>query len=163
VLEQRGWLHRGGGAKSVIDEPGSTTSGDTDDPPSGLKHGGGHRHRVSIEIPGCTTAVTAVLLHDAEREQARKQMVTAAAQSARHRERTDCELPVIRLAREAGNEPGHAVGQRAAIAALATLRPNACPVSRSSTVSRSPRATKRLSPSASPKSTVHVVNGLSGV
>ncbi|GAA4358822.1 nitroreductase/quinone reductase family protein [Angustibacter luteus] len=54
-------------------------------------------HRVQIEVPGRTVPVTAEQLHGAERDQAWQQIVTASAQFAKYQEKTDRELPVIRL------------------------------------------------------------------
>jgi len=58
--------------------------------------------QVSVEVPGGTVAVTAEQLHGAEREKAWKQIVTASAQFAKYQEKTDRELPVIRLAKKSG-------------------------------------------------------------
>lgn len=58
--------------------------------------------RVSVEIPGGTVAVTAEQLHGAERAAAWNQIVTASAQFAKYQQKTDRELPVIRLMRKSG-------------------------------------------------------------
>lgn len=58
--------------------------------------------RVSVEIPGGTVAVTAEQLHGAEREKAWNQIVAASAQFAKYQEKTDRELPVIRLSKKPG-------------------------------------------------------------
>lgn len=58
--------------------------------------------RVQIEIPGRTVAVTAEQLHGAEREEAWKQITTASDQFRKYQEKTDRELPVIRLTPKAG-------------------------------------------------------------
>ena len=58
--------------------------------------------RVSVEVPGGPVAVTAEQLHGAEREKAWSQIVAASAQFAKYQEKTDRELPVIRLARKSG-------------------------------------------------------------
>ena len=58
--------------------------------------------RVSVQIPGGTVAVTAEQLHGAEREKAWNQIVAASAQFAKYQEKTDRELPVIRLAKKSG-------------------------------------------------------------
>jgi deazaflavin-dependent oxidoreductase (nitroreductase family) len=56
-----------------------------------------HPDRVSIEIPGGAVAVRAEQLHGAEREEAWKQIVATTAQFGKYQEKTDRELPVIRL------------------------------------------------------------------
>ena len=61
-----------------------------------------HPDRVSVQIPEGTVAVTAEQLPCAEREKAWNQIVTASPQVAKYQERTDRELPVIRLARKSG-------------------------------------------------------------
>ena len=52
---------------------------------------------VRIEMPGRTVAVTAEQLHGTEREEAWKQITTASPQFGKYQEKTDRELPVIRL------------------------------------------------------------------
>ena len=47
-------------------------------------------------------AVTAEQLHGAEREKAWTQIVTASPQFAKYQQKTDRELPVIRLAKKSG-------------------------------------------------------------
>ena len=61
-----------------------------------------HPDRVSVQIPGGTVTVTAEQLHGAEREKAWNQIVTASAQFAKYQQKTDRELPVIRLAKKSG-------------------------------------------------------------
>ncbi|MBK8469511.1 MAG: nitroreductase family deazaflavin-dependent oxidoreductase [Actinomycetales bacterium] len=61
-----------------------------------------HPDRVSIEVPGGSVAVTAEQLHGAEREKAWSQIVAASAQFAKYQEKTDRQLPVIRLSRISG-------------------------------------------------------------
>ncbi len=58
--------------------------------------------QVSVQIPEGTVAVTAEQLHGAEREKAWNSIVAASPQFGRYQEKTDRELPVIRLARKAG-------------------------------------------------------------
>ena len=62
--------------------------------------------QVSIEIPGGTVAVTAEQLHGAEREKAWNQIVTTSAQFAKYQDKTDRELPVIRLAKKLSRPEG---------------------------------------------------------
>ena len=53
--------------------------------------------QVRVEIPGRKVAVTAEQLHGAERDEAWRQITTAAPQFGKYEEQTDRELPVIRL------------------------------------------------------------------
>ena len=56
-----------------------------------------HPDRVRIEIPGRAVPVTPEQLHGAEREEAWQKITAAAPQFAKYQEKTDRELPVIRL------------------------------------------------------------------
>ena len=58
--------------------------------------------RVSVEVPGRTVAVTAEQLHGAEREKAWQRIVAASARFGTYQEKTDRELPVIRLVEKTG-------------------------------------------------------------
>ena len=58
--------------------------------------------RVKIPISGRTVAVTAEHLHGSERERAWQQILTAAPQFGKYQEKTDREMPVIRLVRKVG-------------------------------------------------------------
>ncbi len=60
-----------------------------------------HPEDVSIEVPGGPVAVRAEQLHGAEREEAWRSIVAASAQFGGYQEKTDRELPVIRLVRRA--------------------------------------------------------------
>jgi deazaflavin-dependent oxidoreductase (nitroreductase family) len=57
--------------------------------------------RVRIEIPEGTVPVAAEQLHGAERDEAWQQITTASPQFVKYQEKTDRELPVIRLTRKA--------------------------------------------------------------
>jgi deazaflavin-dependent oxidoreductase (nitroreductase family) len=57
-----------------------------------------HPDQIQIELAGRTIAVTAEQLHGAERTQAWQQITTAAPRFAQYQEKTDRELPIIRLA-----------------------------------------------------------------
>ncbi len=61
-----------------------------------------HPDKVRIELAGRTVAVTAEQLHGPEREQAWRQITTAAPRFAQYEEKTDRELPIIRLVRRSG-------------------------------------------------------------
>jgi deazaflavin-dependent oxidoreductase (nitroreductase family) len=56
-----------------------------------------HPDNVRIEVDGRTIKVTAEQLHGADREQAWQQITTAAPRFAQYQEKTDRELPIIRL------------------------------------------------------------------
>ncbi|WP_061290329.1 nitroreductase family deazaflavin-dependent oxidoreductase [Herbidospora cretacea] len=56
-----------------------------------------HPDQVRIELAGKTHDVTADQLHGAEREQAWKEIVARSPRFAEYQEKTDRELPVIRL------------------------------------------------------------------
>jgi deazaflavin-dependent oxidoreductase (nitroreductase family) len=58
---------------------------------------GANPDRVHIELSGRRLAVTAEQLHGAERDEAWRQITTAAPQFRKYQEQTDRELPVIRL------------------------------------------------------------------
>lgn len=58
-----------------------------------------HPDKVRIELAGRTVAVTAEQLHGSEREQAWRQITAAAPRFAQYEEKTDRELPIIRLVR----------------------------------------------------------------
>jgi deazaflavin-dependent oxidoreductase (nitroreductase family) len=54
-------------------------------------------HKVWIETAGRRIAVTAEQLHGAERDEAWRQITSAAPRFAQYQEKTDRELPIIRL------------------------------------------------------------------
>jgi deazaflavin-dependent oxidoreductase (nitroreductase family) len=56
-----------------------------------------HPDQVQIEIEGRKVPVTAEQLHGADREQAWQQITTAAPRFAGYQQKTDREIPVIRL------------------------------------------------------------------
>jgi deazaflavin-dependent oxidoreductase (nitroreductase family) len=56
-----------------------------------------HPDQVQIEVEGRKVAVAAEQLHGAERAEAWQQITTAAPRFARYQEKTDRELPIIRL------------------------------------------------------------------
>jgi deazaflavin-dependent oxidoreductase (nitroreductase family) len=61
-----------------------------------------HPDQVWIETPGGKVAVTAEQLHGAERDEAWRQITTAAPRFGQYQKATDRELPVIRLAPRSG-------------------------------------------------------------
>jgi deazaflavin-dependent oxidoreductase (nitroreductase family) len=65
-----------------------------------------HPDQVQIEVDGRKVPVTAEQLHGAEREAAWQQIVTAAPRFAKYQQKTDRELPVIRLVPRPAPEPG---------------------------------------------------------
>jgi deazaflavin-dependent oxidoreductase (nitroreductase family) len=56
-----------------------------------------HPDRVQIETGGHTIAVTAEELHGAERDEAWRQITATAPRFAQYQQKTDRELPIIRL------------------------------------------------------------------
>jgi deazaflavin-dependent oxidoreductase (nitroreductase family) len=61
-----------------------------------------HPDKIRIELAGRTIAVTADQLHGPERERAWRQITTAAPRFAQYEEKTDRELPIIRLVPRSG-------------------------------------------------------------
>ena len=63
-----------------------------------------HPDRVQIEVEGRKVPVTAEQLHGTERAQAWQQVVTAAPRFAKYQQKTDREIPVIRLTPRPGSD-----------------------------------------------------------
>ena len=61
-----------------------------------------HPDQVQIEVEGRKVAVVAEQLHGAERAEAWQQITTSAPRFARYQQKTDRELPIIRLVPRAG-------------------------------------------------------------
>jgi deazaflavin-dependent oxidoreductase (nitroreductase family) len=61
-----------------------------------------HPDKVKIEVAGRTIPVTAEQLHGPERDAAWQQITTAAPRFAQYQQKTDRQLPVIRLVPQAG-------------------------------------------------------------
>lgn len=61
-----------------------------------------HPDQVHIELAGRSIAVTAEQLNGADREKAWQQITTVVPQFARYQERTDRQLPIIRLVPRSG-------------------------------------------------------------
>jgi deazaflavin-dependent oxidoreductase (nitroreductase family) len=61
-----------------------------------------HPDKVQIELAGRKVAVTAEQLQGTERDEAWRQITTAAPRFAQYQEKTDRELPVIRLVPRSG-------------------------------------------------------------
>jgi len=61
-----------------------------------------HPDQVQVEVEGRKVPVTAEQLHGTERAQAWQQIVTAAPRFAGYQQKTDRELPVIRLVPQSG-------------------------------------------------------------
>lgn len=61
-----------------------------------------HPGQVTIELNGRTIPVTAEQLHGAERDQAWQQITAAAPRFAQYQQKTDRELPIIRLVPRSG-------------------------------------------------------------
>jgi deazaflavin-dependent oxidoreductase (nitroreductase family) len=56
-----------------------------------------HPDQVQIETPGRTVAVIAEQLHGSERDEAWRQITAASRRFAKYQQKTDRELPIIRL------------------------------------------------------------------
>ena len=56
-----------------------------------------HPDEVRIETPGGTVAVVAEQLHGSERDEAWRQIAAASPKCAKYQDKTDRELPIIRL------------------------------------------------------------------
>jgi deazaflavin-dependent oxidoreductase (nitroreductase family) len=61
-----------------------------------------HPDRVQIEMAGQKVAVTAEQLHGAKRDEAWQQITAASSRFAKYQQKTDRQIPVIRLTRRAG-------------------------------------------------------------
>ncbi|MFC6082970.1 nitroreductase/quinone reductase family protein [Sphaerisporangium aureirubrum] len=66
-----------------------------------------HPDKVRVEVGGRTVAVVAEQLHGAEREQAWEQITAAAPRFAQYQDKTDRELPIIRLVPRSAPETPH--------------------------------------------------------
>jgi len=63
-----------------------------------------HPDQVQIEVEGRKVAVAAEQLHGADRAEAWQQITTSAPRFAQYQEKTDRELPIIRLVPRAGGQ-----------------------------------------------------------
>ena len=63
-----------------------------------------HPDQVQIEVEGRKVAVVAEQLHGTERAEAWQQIITAASRFAQYQQKTDRELPIIRLVPRSGQE-----------------------------------------------------------
>ncbi len=61
-----------------------------------------HPDEIRIELKGQTIPVTAAQLHGAERDEAWQQITASAPRYAQYQNKTDREIPVIRLVRQSG-------------------------------------------------------------
>ena len=61
-----------------------------------------HPDKVQIETPGRTVAVIAEQLHGSERDEAWRQIAAASPRFAKYQQKTDRELPIIRLTPQSG-------------------------------------------------------------
>ena len=64
-----------------------------------------HPDRVQVEVEGRKVPVTAGQLHGPEREAAWQQIVTAAPRFAKYQQKTDRDLPIIRLTPRSAPQP----------------------------------------------------------
>ena len=87
-----GWFPDGNGNWLIV----ASANGATDNP-AWYYNLAAHPDQVQAEVEGRKVPVTAEQLHGTERAQAWQQIVTAAPRFAKYQEKTDRELPVIRL------------------------------------------------------------------
>jgi deazaflavin-dependent oxidoreductase (nitroreductase family) len=66
-----------------------------------------HPDKVQIELDGRTIPVMAEQLHGADRDQAWQQIIATAPRFAQYEQKTDRELPVIRLMPRSGGQAPH--------------------------------------------------------
>ncbi len=93
------WFPGKGGSWLIVAAAGGTAVN-----PAWYYNIAAHPGEVRIEIDGRTVAVTAEQLHGAERAEAWQQITAAAHRFARFQQKTDRELPVIRLRPRSGSE-----------------------------------------------------------
>jgi deazaflavin-dependent oxidoreductase (nitroreductase family) len=92
------WFPGGDGSWLIVAAAGGTRVN-----PAWYSNIAAHPEEVQIEIDGRTVAVTAEQLHGAERAEAWQQITAAAHRFAGFQDKTDRQLPVIRLMPRAGS------------------------------------------------------------
>jgi deazaflavin-dependent oxidoreductase (nitroreductase family) len=96
-----GWFPGPDGSRLIVASAGGATGN-----PAWYYNLAAHPDQVQIEVDGQKVPVTADQLHGAERAQAWQQIVTAAPRFAKYQQKTDRELPIIRLAPRPAPESG---------------------------------------------------------
>jgi len=95
------WFPDGNGNWLIV----ASANGATDNP-AWYYNLAAHPDQVQIEVEGQKVPVTAEQLHGTERAQAWQQIVTAAPRFAKYQQKTDRELPIIRLTPRSAPESG---------------------------------------------------------
>ncbi|MFC4114354.1 nitroreductase/quinone reductase family protein [Nonomuraea zeae] len=97
-----GWFPGGDGSRLIVASAAGAAGN-----PSWYHNLAAHPDQVRIEVDGRTVAVIAEQLHGAERADAWLRIVQAAPRFAQYQEKTDRQLPIIRLTpRSDGENPG---------------------------------------------------------
>jgi deazaflavin-dependent oxidoreductase (nitroreductase family) len=96
-----GWFPGPDGSRLIVASAGGATGN-----PAWYYNLAAHPDQVQIEVDGQKVPVTADQLHGAERAQAWQQIVTAAPRFAKYQQKTDRELPIIRLGPRPASESG---------------------------------------------------------
>jgi deazaflavin-dependent oxidoreductase (nitroreductase family) len=91
------WFDGGDGRRLIVASAGGAAGN-----PAWYYNIAAHPDQVRVEVEGATVAVTAHQLHGAERDAAWQQIIAASPRFARYQQKTDRELPVIRLVPRAG-------------------------------------------------------------
>jgi deazaflavin-dependent oxidoreductase (nitroreductase family) len=96
-----GWFPGPDGSRLVVASAAGATGN-----PAWYYNLAAHSDQVQIEVEGGKVPVTAEQLHGAERDAAWQQIVTAAPRFAKYQQKTDRELPIIRLTPRSAPESG---------------------------------------------------------
>ena len=92
-----GWFPGKGGSWLIVASAAGATGN-----PAWYYNIAAHPDEVRIEVEGRTVVVTAEQLHGAERTEAWEQIVATAPRFGQYQQKTDRELPVIRLVARSG-------------------------------------------------------------
>jgi deazaflavin-dependent oxidoreductase (nitroreductase family) len=92
-----GWFPGDDGSRLIVASAGGAAVN-----PAWYYNLGAHPDKVQIEVEGRKVAVVAEQLHDAERAVAWQQISTAVPRFVQYQQKTDRELPIIRLVPRSG-------------------------------------------------------------
>jgi deazaflavin-dependent oxidoreductase (nitroreductase family) len=87
-----GWFPGPDGSRLIVASAGGSAGN-----PAWYYNIAAHPDQVQIEVDGRKVAVTAEQLHGTERAEAWQQITTAAPRFAKYQQKTDREIPIIRL------------------------------------------------------------------
>jgi deazaflavin-dependent oxidoreductase (nitroreductase family) len=96
-----GWFPGPDGSRLIVASAAGATGN-----PAWYYNLAAHPDQVQIEVEGQNVPVTAEQLHGSERAQAWQQILTAAPRFAKYQQKTDRELPIIRLTPRSAPESG---------------------------------------------------------